>query len=304
MARLTSFLLRVDAKPGIQKSRRARGTMVTALECAASGLVPTRFRQLGDAWLLTNDFGRHVFLTAGELARLDRLQPDDPLRQRLRDGQFLVAELAANAAATRLAERTRFLRCGPNLHIFVVTLRCNHTCQYCHASRAPMDATDCDMDIATAERAVDFAFQSTSPALTLEFQGSEPLANWEVLEHIVEYALQKNSLARRSLMFALVSNLTLLDGPADLHDAVRQWRGGPSHDTTVAWIQRIHARYEELGLDARQYRVEALPTVTRPTLPRARELIDHDRAIRMRSIYLRPLDPFGWAATTKQKLGY
>jgi sulfatase maturation enzyme AslB (radical SAM superfamily) len=186
-----------------------------------------------------------------------------------------------------------------------------------------MDATDCDMDIATAERAVDFAFQSTSPALTLEFQGGEPLANWEVVEHIVEYALQKNALARRSLMFALVSNLTLLDdarldylidrrvqistsldGPADLHDAVRQWRGGPSHDTTVAWIQRIHARYEELSLDPRQYRVEALPTVTRPTLPRARDLIDHYRAIGMRSIYLRPLDPFGWAATTKQKLGY
>jgi uncharacterized protein len=28
---------------------------------------------------------------------------------------------------------------GPNLHIFVVTLRCNETCVYCHASRADMD---------------------------------------------------------------------------------------------------------------------------------------------------------------------
>ena len=41
--------------------------------------------------------------------------------------------------AERIRRKTRFLDYGPNLHICVVTLRCNETCVYCHASRADMD---------------------------------------------------------------------------------------------------------------------------------------------------------------------
>ena len=44
-----------------------------------------------------------------------------------------------------IAARKRFLGYGPNLHVFVVTLRCNETCVYCHASRANMDAVHTDM---------------------------------------------------------------------------------------------------------------------------------------------------------------
>jgi His-Xaa-Ser system radical SAM maturase HxsB len=288
-------------------------------------LVPVRLRQVAGQWLLTNDFGHHVALSGEDLARLmgDKLPAGDPLWQTLNENHFVAATLDRAAVTQQMRERLRFVRSGPNLHIFVVTLRCNHTCVYCHASRAPMDAVDMDMDIATAERCVDTAFESPSPALTIEFQGGEPLANWPVVEHIIEYGLQKNALAGRSLMFSLVSNLSLmddekldylidrkvqictsLDGPAFLHDEVRKWKGGPSHDTTVKWMARINQRFIDQGLDPRQYRVEALPTVTRLSLPHAKEILDHYVDIGCRSIFLRHLDPFGWAATTKERLGY
>ena len=288
-------------------------------------LVPVRFRAVRDRWLLTNDFGRFIFVDTADVRRIadNTMGPDDALWQRLQANDFVAADLDRAKLVAQIAERSRQVRAGPNLHIFVVTLRCNHTCQYCHASRAPMHDVATDMSIETAERSVDFAFCSPSPGLTFEFQGGEPLANWPVVEHIIEYALQKNALARKSVMFSLVTNLSMLDderldylidrhvqictsldGPPAIHDAVRKWSDGASHDTTVQWMARINQRYRDQGLDEHLYRVEALPTITRLALAAPEALLDHYVAVGCRSIFLRHLDPFGWAATTKAKLGY
>lgn len=288
-------------------------------------LVPFRVRRVDGAMLLANDFGDHLFLTDAEYARVlsGDVVREDALWLRLRETNFLAREIDREAIVQRMSDKLRFLRAGPNLHIFVVTLRCNHTCQYCHASRTRMDAHETDMTIATAERSVDFAFQSTSPSLTLEFQGGEPLANWPVVEHIIEYARQKNALAGKSLMFALVSNMSLMDedkldylidrrvqmctsidGPADLHDNVRIWKDGAAHATTLRWVKRINERYAELGLDPHLYHVEALPTVTKLSLHRGRELVNHYIDIGARSIFLRHLDAFGWGAAAQERMGY
>ncbi len=288
-------------------------------------LVPLRYRQVADAWLISNDFGGHIFVDNDAFERLQNgtLQTDEPTWAALQAQDFVVADLRRKELSDELKHKRHFLFSGPNLHIFVVTLRCNHTCQYCHASRAPMNRIDTDMSVETAERSVDFAFESPSPGLTIEFQGGEPLANWEVVQHIIEYSLQKNALARKSVMFALVTNLSLmdqekldylidrrvqictsLDGPADVHDAVRLWSEGSSHATVTGWMNRINQRYTTLGLEENLYKVEALPTVTRPLLAQAERLIDHYAELGCRSIFLRHLDPFGWAATTKAKLGY
>ena len=40
----------------------------------------------------------------------------------------------------------------------------------------------------TAKKAVDIAIQSPTDYLDFEFQGGEPLLNFEVLKYIVEYA--------------------------------------------------------------------------------------------------------------------
>lgn len=292
---------------------------------AGKQLLPFRMRRVGAANVLSNDFGDHVFLDDAEFARVmaGQIEAGEPLWAKLKERNFLSAELDRQAMIERTQKKMKFLAYGPNLHILVVTLRCDHGCSYCHASRAPMSATETDMSIETAERSVDFAFESTSPGLTIEFQGGEPLVNWPVVEHVIEYALQKNALARKALSFALVTNLSLmdedkldylikrrvqictsLDGPEDLHNEIRVFKDGNSHANAVRWMKRINERYGELGLDQKLYKVEALPTITRQSLGRGREILDHYVEVGCHSIFLRHLDPFGFAAKTRRRLGY
>jgi His-Xaa-Ser system radical SAM maturase HxsB len=144
-----------------------------------------------------------------------------------------------------------------------------------------------------------------------------------VLRHIVEYARQKNVTAKKMPSFALVSNLspmdddkvgylldrhvqicTSLDGPPDLHNKIRIFRNGNSHEVLVHWMQRINQRYADMGLDVNQHRVEALPTITRPSLSRWKEIVDQFVEVGCRAIFLRKLDPFGFAAKSAKTLGY
>ena len=80
--------------------------------------------------------------------------------------------------ALRLRSRMAFLRNPTPLHIFVVTLRCEHSCPYCQVSRRSADKTLYDMDDETAQRALDIALSAPGRWLKLEFQGGEPLLNF------------------------------------------------------------------------------------------------------------------------------
>jgi sulfatase maturation enzyme AslB (radical SAM superfamily) len=52
----------------------------------------------------------------------------------------------------------------------VVTIRCNHKCQYCHAAAANMKTKNVDMTKDTAKKVIDTIFYTTSPEITIEFQ--------------------------------------------------------------------------------------------------------------------------------------
>jgi sulfatase maturation enzyme AslB (radical SAM superfamily) len=60
-----------------------------------------------------------------------------------------------------------------------------------------------------AQKSVDLALQSPNKYLSFEFQGGEPLENFEVLKYIVEYT--ESHSGNRIIEFNLVSNLTLLN---------------------------------------------------------------------------------------------
>ncbi len=291
----------------------------------ASFATPFNFRAIDGAFFVSNALGDWIVLQPDELRRLVEgdAKPGDGFYERLRERNFVAAELDRAAQAQRWAEKHRFLHYGPTLHAFVLTGRCNFGCTYCHSSIVGMHRKDTDMSIEVAERAVDMAFRTTSPGLTIEFQGGEPLANWEVLQHVVEYARQTNALAGKALSFSLVSNLTLLDeekleylidrrvqictsidGPEDAHNAQRPWKDGNGFQTTTGWMKRINERYVEQGLDPNLYRVEALPTITRPLLGRAKDIVDTFVGLGCRALFLRKLDPFGFAARSVRQLGY
>ncbi len=292
---------------------------------AGKSLVPFRMRDVGGEVLLTSPWGDWVFLTCDELDQLGagELEESSPLHEKLRERRFLRDFTDPDELAERMARRKRFLDAGPNLHILITTLRCNQTCVYCHASRADMSDTSTDMSLETAERVVDFVFESTSPRITIEFQGGEPLANFPVVQHVIEKAKDKNLDGEKTLELTLVSNLSLLDddkldylidnkvqictsldGPAALHDKQRVLPGGSSHAETVRWIRRINERYEQMGLDPVLYHVEALITTTRAALDMPCEIVDSYVDLGCRAIFLRPVDPFGFASQTGKTIDY
>lgn len=290
-----------------------------------SQTVPFNLRAIDGAFFVSNELGDWLILEPEELRRYveGEVQPGEPLWERLAAKNFIASEIDISAQVQRYRRKKGFLSFGPTLHAFVLTERCNHGCQYCHSSIVGMGRTDTDMSVEVAERAVDMAFMTTSPGMSIEFQGGEPTANWDVLVHIVEYARKKNLLAKKDLAFALVTNFSLmtderleylidnkvqictsLDGPEDLHNKIRIYKGGNSWKLTTEWIRKVNRRYEELGLDTTLYRVEALPTLTRDSLSRAKDIVDTYVDLGCRAVFLRKLDPYGFASQSAKKLGY
>lgn len=284
-----------------------------------------KVRPILDKMLVTSLDGAFVLLTQDEFRafKSGEVPAESELYQRLCAANLVRAAFDVKRAARLTSERKGFLRAGPNLHVFVVTLRCNETCVYCHASRANMDAVHTDMKKDIAEKTVDLALASTSPFITIEFQGGEPLANFSIVQHIIDYAKRQNAALGKTLEFTLVSNLglmteekmaylldqrvqicTSIDGPQVLHDKQRKLAGGSAHETAARWIKRINEAYIERGLDPTLYHIEALLTTTRDTLKLPREVVDSYRSLGCRALFLRPVDPFGFASRAESHLEY
>ncbi len=276
---------------------------------------------MGERVLLTNMVGEHLFVTDGEFAELaeHRLPTDSSLVRRLRSKHVIrQPEELAPLDLLALKTRTRYRRLPAftSLHMFVVSLRCEHSCPYCQVSRQSSDKERYDMSPETAQAALDLTFRSPSPQLKIEFQGGEPLLNFELVREIVIEAERRNEIERRDLVFVIATNLALLgddvlafcaehniyistslDGPADLHNKNRPRPGRNSWELAVEGIARVR---ESLGRD----RVAALMTTTKASLDRPREIIDTYLEQGFREIFLRPLSPYGFAVKTKSFSSY
>ena len=284
-----------------------------------------RYRPVGDKVVVTNQSGSFLVLSQPEFRAFAEgaVERESALWTRLRDGDFLRQEVNVARASEQLRRRKGFIHHGPNLHIVVVTLRCNETCVYCHASRADLGATHTDMTKELAEKTVDQILRTTNSNVTIEFQGGEPLVNFPVVQHLIEYALEKNRTAQKRLEFTMVSNLSLMDeeklayllkhkvqictsidGPEHLHDKQRKLPGLSAHRTAAHWIKRINEAYVEMGLDPTLYHVEALLTTTAEALKFPREIVDTYVALGCRALFLRPVDPFGFAEKTGHRVEY
>ena len=284
-----------------------------------------RHRQVGEHTLVTNFEGNFLLLTREEFTQFatGTVPAASALEARLSAANFLRATYDVRKAAEVVKARRRFLHAGPNLHILVVTLRCNETCVYCHASRANMDRVDTDMSRDTAERAVELALRSTSPFITIEFQGGEPLVNFPVVRHVCEYASRRAAELGKQLQFTMVSNFSLMDdekldflvshrvqlctsidGPEQLHNAQRKLPTMDAHQRAVHWIRAINQRYIDQGLDPTLYHVEALLTTTAASLPLWKQIVDTYVGLGCKALFLRPIDPFGFADRTRLRLEY
>jgi len=186
-----------------------------------------------------------------------------------------------------------------------------------------MDQVQTDMSTETAEKTVDLILKTTSPSITIEFQGGEPLVAYPLVQHVIEYAREKNREVGKQLEFTMVSNLSLLDeeklawlvenrvqictsidGPQHIHDRQRILPGSSAFKNATHWIRRINEAYKEKGLDPTLYHVEALLTTTRATLPHWKEVVDTYVELGCRALFLRPVDPFGFAQRTAGSVEY
>jgi uncharacterized protein len=284
-----------------------------------------RVREVSGSFVVTNAQGDWVILTAADFKAFGEgtVERASPLWERLKAANLIRSEFDVPAAVARLRKRMKFLDSGPNLHMLIVTLRCNETCVYCHASRANMDAVQTDMSAETAERSIDLALGSSSPFITIEFQGGEPLVNFTVVKHAIEYGQRRALEVGKSIEFTMVSNLALMDeeklsflldhkvqictsidGPEHLHDKQRKLIGSSAFKAAVFWIKRINQAYVERGLDPSLYHVEALLTTTREALSRGREIVDTYVSLGCRAMFLRPIDPFGFVEKTAGRVEY
>jgi uncharacterized protein len=280
-------------------------------------LLPLRFERISDnRYVVNNLVGDALLMTRQELDRVVALDvaPGDGLYERAFETMLISAkgqQSQLQMLAMRLRSRMTFLHEPTPLHLFVVTLRCEHSCPYCQVSRRSVDRDRFDMSRETAMRAIDVALSAPSSTIKIEFQGGEPLLNFALIKEIVQVARRKAPSGKR-LDFVIATNLALLDdavidfcraqtvtlstsldGPADLHNKNRPRPGGNSHQLAVNGIQRIQ---QELGRD----RVSALMTTTQASLGRVEEIIDEYLRLDLEGIFLRPLSPYGFAIKTKQ----
>jgi uncharacterized protein len=284
-------------------------------------LLPMRFHRLDpDCVVLTNVVGEYAFVTPGELYDVvDGTCEDQELLARLRAAHLIQVPgeaLPAELLAIKLRTRMRRLPESTGLHIFVVSLRCEHTCRYCQVSRQSSAKNEFDMTEETASRALELAFRSPSPHLKIEFQGGEPLLNFPLIRWITAEAKRMNSEHGKDLAFVIATNLALLDeeildfcaaediqistsldGPRDLHNGNRRRPGQDSWQQAVAGIKQVQ---ERLGAN----NVSALMTTTEASLGRAVEVIDTYANLGLRGVFLRPISPYGFALRRRGGANY
>jgi His-Xaa-Ser system radical SAM maturase HxsB len=280
-------------------------------------LLPFRFMRWSDSQVfISNEVGEWEFLAPDVFRSFaaGALTPGAAAYPSLRAKHFLNdtdSTLPLQLLATKFRTKKAFLEGFTSLHIFVVTLRCDHSCPYCQVSRVTEDRTRYDMTEETADRAVSFMFRSPSPQLKVEFQGGEALLHLGAIRWIVENVERRNEREGRDIQFVIATNLsqltdealqfcldhgihlsTSLDGPNWLHNANRPRPGRDSYERLVSSLARVR---QALGHD----RVSALMTATPESLRHPDEIVNAYVELGFDGIFLRSISPYGFAIRSR-----
>ena len=278
-------------------------------------LLPFRFQRIYDQKeVIVNEVGDFLILSTGTIDRIvhRKLNPiaDRELYEDLISNFFISEEKVPplmDILATRYRTKKSFLDHFTGLHIFVITLRCDHSCQYCQVSRVSPDQNSFDMSIENIDKGIEFMMNSPNPHVTLEFQGGEPLLAFSNVQYAIEKTKKLAVVFNKLVTFVICTNLTLinesiltyckennilistsLDGPEFIHNNNRRKSGNNSYDLAIKGIK--YSR-EMLGHD----RVSALMTTSPLSLQYPIEIVDEYFNQGFRDIFLRPISPYGYA---------
>lgn len=286
-------------------------------------ILPFRFSRLrDDGYLLVSEAGEFMFIDRKSFLSFTGQTMNTTSADFLNlKGKHFVTDTELSPVIDLLSTKYRtkkaFLRNFTVLHMIVITARCNHRCRYCHASSEEAGASGWDMTPHIARKVVDMIFQAPSPTIKIEFQGGEPLLNWETVKETVRYAEKRNRPKGKQIEFVLCTNLTLmdreklafikdqgilvstsLDGSQDLHDANRILRNGES--SYNLFVEKLALTRDFLGKES----VSALMTTSLESIGRMRDIVDEYIRQGFNGIFLRALNPFGYAKADYKTLGY
>ena len=287
-------------------------------------LLPFKFQRIStEREVLVNKVGDFIIVPSGTaekiILRKISLQIDEELYGDLIANFFITEQQIPpllNVLATRYRTKKSFLDYFTALHIFVLTLRCEHTCHYCQVSRVSEDKSAFDMQERHIDKGIEFMMKSPNPHVTMEFQGGESLLAFEKVTYAIEKAKEAALQHNKEITFVICSNLapltdeileyclennvlisTSLDGPAFIHNQNRHRTDKNSYELAVAGIKNAR---KILGND----KVSALLTTSTLSLNYATEIVDEYYSLGFKSIFLRPISPYGFATKNEKKNKY
>lgn len=287
-------------------------------------LLPFKFEKYNnDLYVITNLVGEYLLVKKCDLQQIvdkslnknNKIYPDLLSKHIIKErGDKSPISLLALKMRTKFSNLPNFT----TLHVFVATLRCDHSCPYCQVSRQCSNTSkdEFDMSEITASKAIEFMFNTPSSSIKIEFQGGEPLLNFSLVKFVVEETKKKNFNYNKELEFVIATTLSLLDdeildfcalhkihlsssldGPQSLHDKNRP---RPNRDSYARFKLGLGKARLKLGYD----KVSALMTTTDDSLPIVNDIIDEYLKLGFNSIFLRSLSPYGHAIKRKRFNAY
>lgn len=287
-------------------------------------LLPFNFHKINDKWeVIVNYAGDFLLLPIGTAKdivsrKVSKIENSDLYADLI--ANFFISEEPIHplidVLATKYNTKKGFLEEFTSLHIFVTTLRCEHTCKYCQVSRVTENKDAFDMKIEHFDKSIDYMFKSPSKHITMEFQGGEPLLAFDLIKYGVEKAKKIAAEKNKKITFVICSNIALinkehllfckehdillstsLDGPDFVHNKNRRRPGNNSYELFQAGFRLSK---EILGLD----KIGALMTTSKLSLEHPIEIIDEYVNLGFDSIFLRPISPYGFATKNEKNTKY
>lgn len=288
------------------------------------GILPYFVKRIGKKYLIASRLGGWCLLTKEELLKLSKLNPlssdnDKELLSKLKESHMIIDNSNALEIIKAFRRLNKNLFFGPSLHIVSLTTRCNLNCVYCHAGSPSNENIDLTREIAL--KIIEKIFESPNKEIIVEFQGGEPLLNWDVLKFFIEYIKKINKMEKKIIKFSITTNLSLLDedkmkflidnkvklccsldGPEKIHDTNRLTASGQG--TYKKLVERVDMINKEYAKRDAKEQLNALVTFTRNSLPYYKEIIDEYVKLGFKALHLRYLNYSGLSKENWKKIGY
>ncbi|MDJ0636538.1 MAG: radical SAM protein [Xenococcaceae cyanobacterium MO_188.B29] len=264
-----------------------------------------------DKYIRISRVGTITFLTRSENVQLHEVFMDKELYDRLEASGHIITAKNSDQVMNNLQTWYQRTFGGTELHIVVLTRRCNLNCTYCHmnpvAPSAELESSDMQPHIQDA--VIDFAFSSPSKSIIFEFQGGEAFLNFPGMMSFVEKVKNKNINIRKNIEFAVTTNLTVitdkqmqfcsdngirvsfsLNGSEAIHNRSRITRQGyGSFDAVMKKIKYLRNEFPGVLSSS------PLCVVSKDTAPYLKATIDFFHEHGFKQIAIIPLNPLGHA---------